>query len=75
MGARLRPAILLEGDEAVRGIEAFSARSVAHGAGAWTSEDVRPGAGLRLYRAAADSYSILAKDGQPDHRVPVPISG
>jgi len=65
----------LEGDEAVRGIEAFSARSVAHGAKAWASEDVRPGAGLRLYRATADSHSILAKDGQPDHRVPVPISG
>ena len=38
-------------------------------------EDVRPGAGLRLYRATADSHSILAKDGQPDHRVPVPLSG
>jgi predicted pyridoxine 5'-phosphate oxidase superfamily flavin-nucleotide-binding protein len=35
----------------------------------------RPGAGLRLYRAAADSHSILAKDGQPDHRVPVAFSG
>ncbi len=68
-------ATLLEGDEAARGIEAFSARSVAHGAEAWTSEDVQPGAGLRLYRATADSHSILAKDGQPDHRVPVPISG
>ena len=65
----------LEGDEAARGIEAFSARSVAHGAREWTSQDVRPGAGLRLYRAIADSHSILAKDGQPDHRVPVPFSG
>jgi hypothetical protein len=61
--------------EAARGIEAFSARSVAHGARRWTSEDVRPGAGLRLYRATADSHSILAKDGQPDHRVPVPLGG
>jgi uncharacterized protein YhbP (UPF0306 family) len=68
-------ATLLEGDEVARGIEAFSARSVAHGAKAWTSEDVRPGAGLRLYRATADSHSILAKDGQPDHRVPVPLGG
>jgi hypothetical protein len=67
-------ATLLEGAEAARGIEAFSARSVAHGAGAWTSEDVRPGAGLRLYRATADSHSILAKDGQPDHRIPVTVS-
>jgi nitroimidazol reductase NimA-like FMN-containing flavoprotein (pyridoxamine 5'-phosphate oxidase superfamily) len=68
-------ATVLEGDEAARGIVAFSARSVAHGAREWTSQDVRPGAGLRLYRATADSYSILAKDGRPDHRVPVPPGG
>ena len=55
---------LLEGDEIARGIEAFSRRSVAHGAREWTSQDVRPGAGLRLYRAAASSHSILAKDGR-----------
>ncbi len=35
---------------------------------------VRPGAGLRLYRAAAGSHSILAKDGRPDHRIPVPLT-
>jgi len=46
---------------------------VAHGAREWTNHDVRPAAGLRLYRATADSYSILAKDGQPDHRIPVPL--
>ena len=57
-----------------RGIEAFSRRSVAHGGHEWTSEDVRPGAGLRLYRATAGSHSILAKDGQPDHRIPVPLN-
>jgi len=68
-------ATVLEGDKAARGIVAFSARSVAHGAREWTSQDVRPGAGLRLYRATADSYSILAKDGRPDHRVPVPPGG
>ena len=60
--------------ETARGIEAFSRRSVAHGARAWTSHDVRSGAGLRLYRATADSLWILAKDGQPDHRIPVPLS-
>jgi nitroimidazol reductase NimA-like FMN-containing flavoprotein (pyridoxamine 5'-phosphate oxidase superfamily) len=68
-------ATLLEGDEAARGIVAFSARSVAHGAREWTSQDVRPGAGLRLYRATADSYSILAKDGRPDHRIAVSLGG
>ena len=68
-------AALLEDGETARGIEAFSRRSVAHGARAWASEDVRPGAGLRLYRATADSHSILAKDGQPDHRIAVPLGG
>ena len=66
-------ATLLEDGETARGIEAFSRRSVAHGGHEWTSDDVRPGAGLRLYRATADSLWILAKDGQPDHRVPVPL--
>ena len=65
---------LLEDGETARGIEAFSRRSVAHGGREWTSEDVRPGAGLRLYRATADSHWILAKDGHPDHRVPAPLT-
>lgn len=65
---------LLEGDEIAQGIKAFSRRSVAHGGEVWTSEDVRPSAGLRLYRATADSHWILARDGQPDHRIPVPLS-
>jgi hypothetical protein len=50
-------------------IAVFSRRSLGHGGSAWTVEDVRPGSGLRLYRAAAESYSVLAKDGRPDHRV------
>ena len=65
---------LLEDGETARGIEAFSRRSVSHGGPEWTSEDVRSGAGLRLYRATAGSHSMLAKDGQPDHRVPVSLS-
>jgi hypothetical protein len=68
-------ATLLEGSEAALGIEAFSARSAAHGGREWTAQDVRPGAGLRLYRATADSYSILAKDGRPDHRIAVRLGG
>ncbi|GGJ45668.1 pyridoxamine 5'-phosphate oxidase family protein [Streptomyces brasiliensis] len=56
-----------------RAIAAFSRRSTAHGYRAWTSEDVEPGAELRLYRAIAASHSILAKDGRPDHRIPVPL--
>jgi hypothetical protein len=65
---------LLEDGETARGIEAFSRRSVSHGGQEWTSEDVRSGPGLRLYRAIAESHSMLAKDGQPDHRVPVSLS-
>jgi nitroimidazol reductase NimA-like FMN-containing flavoprotein (pyridoxamine 5'-phosphate oxidase superfamily) len=57
-------------DTLARAIETFSRRSIGHGGAAWTVEDVRAGSGLRLYRAAAESYSILAKDGQPDHRIP-----
>jgi nitroimidazol reductase NimA-like FMN-containing flavoprotein (pyridoxamine 5'-phosphate oxidase superfamily) len=67
-------ATLLEDGETARGIEAFSRRSVGHGGHAWTSGDVRPGADVRLYRATADSVWMLAKDGQPDHRIPVPLS-
>jgi hypothetical protein len=67
-------ATLLEDGETARGIEAFSRRSVAHGGREWTSGDVRPGAGLRLYRAIADSLWMLAKDGQPDHRISVSLS-
>jgi hypothetical protein len=65
---------LLEDDEIAQGIEAFSRRSVAHGGLEWTSEDVRAGAGVRLYRAIADAHWILAKDGRPDHRIPVPLT-
>ena len=65
---------LLQDGETSRGIEAFSRRSVAHGGPEWTNEDVRPGAGLRLYQATADSHWILAKDGRPDHRIPVSLT-
>jgi nitroimidazol reductase NimA-like FMN-containing flavoprotein (pyridoxamine 5'-phosphate oxidase superfamily) len=65
---------LLDDGETARGIEAFSRRSVAHGGQEWTSEDVRPGASLQLYRATAGSHSILAKDGRPDHRIPVALT-
>lgn len=56
-------------DNLARGIETFSRRSIEHGGAVWTVMDVQAESGLRLYRAAAESYSILAKDGQPDHRI------
>lgn len=60
----------VDGDALTRGIETFSRRSLAHGGTQWTVKDVQAESGLRLYRAAAESYSILAKDGHPDHRIP-----
>ena len=65
---------LLDDGESPQGIDAFSRRSVAHGGLEWTSEDIRAGADVRLYRATADSHWILAKDGRPDHRIPVPLT-
>jgi nitroimidazol reductase NimA-like FMN-containing flavoprotein (pyridoxamine 5'-phosphate oxidase superfamily) len=55
-------------DERDHGIEVFSRRSQAHGGVAWISADVQGDAELHLYRALVDEYSILAKDGRPDHR-------
>ncbi|MEV6167187.1 pyridoxamine 5'-phosphate oxidase family protein [Streptomyces sp. NPDC051954] len=65
---------LVDDDATARGIEAFSRRSVAHGGREWTGEDVRSGGAIRLYRATVDSHWILAKDGSPDHRVPVHLA-
>jgi len=58
------------GDDLARAVETFSLRSIGHGGAAWTGADVQAERGLRLYRAVAESWSILAKDGQPDHRIP-----
>ena len=64
----------LHGDGATRGIEAFSRRSLAHGGVAWTGADVGEGGDLRLYRATGKAHWLLAKDGRPDHRVPVHLT-
>jgi len=60
-------------DEIARGIDVFSRRSRSHGGAAWTAADVTPDADLRLYRAIADAHFILAKDGTPDHRIPIDL--
>ena len=59
--------------ELAAGIEVFSRRSLAHGGKAWTAADV--GDGLRLFRATAHEHSMLARDGRPDHRIPVDLLG
>jgi nitroimidazol reductase NimA-like FMN-containing flavoprotein (pyridoxamine 5'-phosphate oxidase superfamily) len=61
-------------DNLARGIETFSQRSIGHGGATWTVKDVQAETGLRLYRAVAESYSVLAKDGQPDHRIPAHLA-
>ena len=63
----------VEGPDVEHGLDVFSRRSVRHGGRVWTVDDVRGDSGIRLYRAVADDHSILAKDGQPDHRVPVDL--
>lgn len=60
--------------ETVLGLEVFSRRSVAHGGRVWTSEDVAPDAGIRLYQATVNAHWILAKDGKPDHRAGVDLT-
>jgi len=59
--------------ELERGLEVYSARTVATGGRPWTLADVRGGSGIRMYRATATSHSMLAKDGAPDHRIPVEL--
>ena len=65
----------ISGPELERGIDLFSRRSLAHGGVAWTPDDVRGRAPIRLYRATAVDHSILAKDGRPDHRIAVDVRG
>ena len=60
----------LTGPDSERGIDVFSRRSVEHGGSAWTLEDVRPPARLRLYRATASEHFVL---GAHDERVPVSL--
>lgn len=58
----------LTGDDVDPGIEIFSRRSQAHGAGEWTRADVLPPARRRLYRATASETFVL---GARDRRIPV----
>jgi len=64
----------VKGEEVGRGIDVFSRRSVLHGGKPWTVSDVQEPALIRLYRAVASEHSVLAKDGRPDHRIPVDLS-
>lgn len=50
-------------------IAIFSARSVTHGAGEWTTASVREPKEIRLYRATVDSAWIKPADDGPDRRI------
>ena len=65
----------LDGADLDRGLAVFSERSLKDGGSAWTRQDVEGETLIRMFRATATSYSMLAKDGQPDHRVPVELRG
>jgi hypothetical protein len=62
-----------DGPDLERGIAVFSQRSLAHGGKPFGLSDVQGDAGIRLYRAVAKGHSMLAKDGQPDHRIGVDL--
>ena len=62
-------------DTVERGVAVFNERSAAEGGWIIAPGDVAEGAPFRLYRAIASAHSMLAKDGTPDHRVPIDIDG
>jgi nitroimidazol reductase NimA-like FMN-containing flavoprotein (pyridoxamine 5'-phosphate oxidase superfamily) len=71
-------ATAVDAADAEDALAVFSRRSVTHGGRVWTADDIQDAqgvSGLALYRAVADEHSMLAKDGQPDHRVPVRLTG
>lgn len=61
----------LMGEELDRGIEIFSQVSQRHGARAWTIQDVRAPAALRLYRATVSEHWVLNPEKRPDERTRV----
>lgn len=61
------------GDDLNRGIEIFSRRSEAQGAGGLTREEVSPAAPYRLYRATVSEHSMLDPAASPDRRTPVTL--
>jgi ABC-type cobalt transport system substrate-binding protein len=58
----------LPAHETAEGIKIFSKRSVGHGGGEWSVEDVSPPARHRLYQATAEAHYVL---DEHDHRVEV----
>ena len=61
----------LDGDEQASALEVYSRRAVGHGGRAFTQDDVRGPARLRLYRAVAVEQFVL---DEHDRRVPVQLA-
>jgi hypothetical protein len=61
----------LADDELERGLEIYSAASVADGASAWRREDVEPPAPFRLYRAVVSEHFVLDPAARPNRRLRV----
>ena len=61
----------LTGAELEEGMAVFSRRSLEHGGRAWTAEEGRAPAPLRLYRATVSEHSVLDPDQPRDVRTPV----
>ena len=58
-----------------RFLDVFNRRSVASGGEVLASSDVEaPSGEFRLYRAVASEASMLAKDGEADHRITVRLA-
>jgi hypothetical protein len=57
-------------DKIARGMSVFSERSLAHGARAWTPDEVGPSGRVRLYRARAVEQFVLSPE---DERLPLTL--
>lgn len=67
-------AAVVSGEELDRTLELFNRRSLASGGVALARAEVdEPDGEFRLYRAVAGEASMLAKDGEADHRIPVDL--
>jgi hypothetical protein len=61
----------MTGSDLESGLEVYSARSARETGWTPTLAEVSGSGPFRLYGATAIDHSMLAKDGQPDHRVEV----
>jgi len=60
----------LDGDDAMRALEIFSAEAVAQGLPEWSADRIAPGVPHRIYRAWTNEHYLL---NDRDERVPVEL--